>query len=63
MDREEYLSWYLLPAPGDLPDPGIEPRTPALQADSTRGALTGPRPALLPEAVTPSGAWMVGFPL
>ena len=22
------------PSPGDLPDPGIEPRSPALQADS-----------------------------
>ena len=24
----------LLPAPGDLPNPGIEPRSPALQVDS-----------------------------
>jgi len=23
-----------VPSPGDLPDPGIEPRSPALQADS-----------------------------
>ena len=24
----------LFPSPGDLPDPGIEPRSPALQADA-----------------------------
>ena len=24
-----------LPSPGDIPDPGIEPGTPALQADSS----------------------------
>ena len=24
-----------MPSPGDLPDPGIEPRSPALQADSS----------------------------
>ena len=29
------LEWGLpFPSPGDLPDPGIEPRFPALQADS-----------------------------
>ena len=30
--RQEY--WEPLPPPGDLPDPGMEPRSPALQADS-----------------------------
>ena len=30
--RQEY--WRGLPPPGDLPNPGIEPRSPALQADS-----------------------------
>ena len=30
----KYLSGYLLPSPGDLLNPGIEPRSPALQADS-----------------------------
>ena len=26
--------WVAIPPPGDLPDPGAEPRVPALQADS-----------------------------
>ena len=28
------LEWAAIPSPGDLPDPGIEPGLPALQADS-----------------------------
>ena len=32
--RSEYWSGYPFPSPGDLPNPGIEPRSPALQADS-----------------------------
>ena len=32
--RQEYYSDLPFPSPGDLPDPGIEPRTPALQADT-----------------------------
>ena len=32
--RQEYWSELLFPSPGGLPDPGIEPRSPALQADS-----------------------------
>ena len=32
--RQEYWSGYPLPSPGGLPDPGIEPRSPALQAES-----------------------------
>ena len=31
---QEYWSGLLFPSPGDLPDPGIEPRFPALQADA-----------------------------
>ena len=30
---QEYWSGLPFPSPGDLPDPGIEPRSPALQAD------------------------------
>ena len=30
-----------VPSPGDLPDPGIEPRSPALQADSLPTELPG----------------------
>ena len=32
--RQEYWSGLLFPSPGDLPGPGIEPRSPALQADA-----------------------------
>ena len=32
--RQEYWSGLPLPSPGDLPNPGIEPGSPALQADS-----------------------------
>ena len=32
--RQEYWIGLPLPSPGDLPDPGIEPGSPALQADT-----------------------------
>ena len=32
--RQGYWSWLLFPSPGDLPDPGIEHGSPALQAGS-----------------------------
>ena len=32
--RQEYYSGLSCPAPGGLPDPGIKPRSPALQVDS-----------------------------
>ena len=32
--RQEDWSELPFPSPGDLPNPGIEPRSPALQADS-----------------------------
>ena len=31
--RQECWSGLLFPSPGDLPDPGIKPGSPALQAD------------------------------
>ena len=33
--RPEYWSGYPFPSPEDLPNPGIEPRSPTLQADSS----------------------------
>ena len=36
------LEWVAIPSPGDLPNPGIEPRSPALQAD----ALTSEPPGV-----------------
>ena len=32
--RQEYWSGLPFPSPGHLPDPGIEPGSPALQADA-----------------------------
>ena len=32
--RQEYWSVLPFPSPGDLPGPGIEPGSPALQADA-----------------------------
>ena len=39
--RQEYWSGLSFPSPGDLPDPGMEPRCPALQADSVSTELQG----------------------
>ena len=36
---QEYWSRLPFPSPEDLPDPGIEPRSPALQADSLPSEL------------------------
>ena len=42
--RQEYWSGLLLPFPGDLPDLGIKPWSPALQADSLPTELPGKLP-------------------
>ena len=34
LSRQEYWSGLPFPSPGDLPNPGIEPRSPTLQVDS-----------------------------
>ena len=39
--RQEYWSGLPFPSPGDLTDPGIEPGSPALQADSSPNELRG----------------------
>ena len=41
--RQEYWSGLPFPSPGDLPDPGIEPGSPALESD----ALTSEPPGKL----------------
>ena len=38
-EAQEYWSRYPIPSPGDLPNPGIEPGSPALQADSLPAVL------------------------
>jgi len=43
--RKEYWSGLPFPSPGDFPDPGIEPGSPALQADALlSGPLGKPKP-------------------
>ena len=39
--RQEYWSGLPFPSPGDLPNLGIESRSPALQADSLLSELQG----------------------
>ena len=39
--RQEYWSGLPFPSPGALPDPGIQPGSPALQADSLPSELPG----------------------
>ena len=39
--RPEYWSGQLFPSPGDLSNPGIEPRSPALQVDSSPAEPSG----------------------
>ena len=44
--RPEYCSGEPFPSPGDLPSPGMEPRSPTLQADSSPAEPPG-EPLLL----------------
>ena len=39
--RQEYWSGWPFPSPGNLPYPGIKPRSPVLQADSLLTELQG----------------------
>ena len=39
--RQVYWSGLPFPSPGELPDPGIEPRAPALQVDALLTELCG----------------------
>ena len=49
--RQEYLSGLPFPSPGDLPNPGIKPRSPALQADSFPTELPGKPHKILPREI------------
>ena len=44
--RQEYWNGLPFPSPGDLPDPGIEPRSPTLQADALPSEPPG-KPTML----------------
>ena len=39
--KQEYWSGLPFPSPGDLPDPGIEPRSPSLQAEALPSEAPG----------------------
>ena len=45
--RQEYWSGLSFPSPGDLPNPGIKPRSLALQADSLPDEPPGKPPVAL----------------
>ena len=46
--RQEYWSGLPFPSPGDLPDPGIEPGSPALRADALTSEPPGKAKAAWP---------------
>ena len=45
--RQEYCSGLSFPSPGDLPNPGIQPGSPTLQADSLLSEPPGTEPTSL----------------
>ena len=45
--RPEYWSGYPSLSPGDLPNPGLKPRSPALQADSLPAEAAGEKGDIL----------------
>ena len=48
LSRQEYWSGLPFPSPGDLPDPGIKPRSPALEADTLTSEPPGkPKESIL----------------
>ena len=47
--RQEYWSWLPFPSPGDLPNPGIELGSPALQADALLSELLAHQIKLWPQ--------------
>ena len=67
--RQEYWSGLPFPSPGDLPNPGTEPRSPTSQADSLPfepqgGILRGQRPLLttLESAPARFRSWLCSGP-
>ena len=45
------LEWVAFPSPGDLPNPGIEPRPPTLQADSLPTESQGKPNSFCPNSI------------
>ena len=58
------LEWVAFPSPGDLPNPGIEPRSPALQVDSLPAEPQGkPSPNYLHSFLISCSLTFSGIPL
>ena len=56
------LEWVACPSPGDLPNPGIEPESTTLQADSLRsGPLGKPLRSCIPWCNAGRGASWASF--
>ena len=56
ISRQEYRSGLPFPTPGDLPDPGIESRSPALQADTLLSEPPGKTVDTIPAAAAAAAA-------
>ena len=56
--RQESWGGLPFPSPGDLPDLGIEPRSPTLQADSLPAELQG-KPQTYQQGVSNSGLYTI----
>ena len=54
LSRQEYWSGLPFPSPGDLPNPGIEPRFPALQTDALPSEPPGKPKVVLSLEITMS---------
>ena len=50
-----------MPSPGDLPDPGIEPASPALHTDSLPTEPLGKRPPTEDINIPIPGTWMLPY--
>ena len=56
--RQEYWSVQTFPSPGDFPDPGIEPGSPALQADSSLSKPSGKLLDIIADYHLKNGRWL-----
>ena len=59
--RQEYWSGLPFPSPGDLPNPGVEPGSPTLQADTLPSEPPG-KSCSIPGSGRPPGEG-IGYPL
>ena len=61
--RREYWGGHLIPSLGDLPDPGIELRSPALQVDSLSAELPGKQTPVVKNSPANKGVMRYRFDL